>query len=197
MTLEAQVNLLATDIGNELQTTNGNVAARAAEIGTIGNLNTTATDLVAAVNEVLLSAGVTINDAATNATDAWSSNKIAAEILALIDDVAVSGAAKTWSIDQLIAYVAAEIAADRADLVGSAPATLDAIDEISTALQNNPNIVTDILTAQGLRVRVDAAQSLTTPQQTQGRNNIGAQEAAEIGDTAADFVATFQTALTT
>jgi len=39
-----------------------------------------------------------------------------------------------------------------AALVGSAPETLNAIDEIATALQNNPDVITELLTSVGLRV---------------------------------------------
>jgi len=42
------------------------------------------------------------------------------------------------------AFVAAAVA----DLIGAAPGTLDTLAEVAAALQNNPNQITDILTAQ-------------------------------------------------
>ena len=45
------------------------------------------------------------------------------------------------------------------------------------------------------RVRFDAAQTLTVPEQTQARSNIGAVAATDIGDTNTDFVAIFNAAL--
>ena len=44
------------------------------------------------------------------------------------------------------------------------------------------------------RVRYDAAQALSAPQQAQARDNIGAQAAADVGDTDHDFVADYNTA---
>ncbi len=44
-------------------------------------------------------------------------------------------------------------------------------------------------------MRFDAAQTLTVPEQTQARSNIGAVAAADIGDTNTDFVAIFNAAL--
>jgi hypothetical protein len=46
-----------------------------------------------------------------------------------------------------------------------------------------------------MMVRVDTAQGFDATQQAQGRSNIGAQTAAEIGDTAVDLVALFNASL--
>lgn len=166
MTLEARIIALATSISAALNTTNGN-------IGTLASLSTTnKSSLVASINE--LSGLVSSIDAAE------------------IDDVATSGADVTWSIDQIKVKIAAAIS----DLVSGAPGTLDTLNELAAALGDNPDAITEILTAQGLRVRVDSSQSFDGTQQTQGRANIGAQSAAAIGDTDHDFAADFTAALT-
>ena len=185
-----------TQIGTDM-------AAAAAQRGNVGALTTTATDLAAAINEVAAAvAGSSgINDAATNTTETWSSSKIAAEIVALIDDAAASGTAKTWSVDKIVAEITARVGVQIDAVVGGAPGTLDTLNEIAAALNDNPSVVTDLLAAQALRVRVDAAQAFTGPQQTQGRSNIGAAAASDlttlttdVGDTTRDFLLDYTTA---
>ena len=61
-------------------------------------------------------------------------------------------------------------------LVDSAPATLNTLDELASALGDDANFATTTSTALGNRVRFDASQSLTNTQKTQARSNIGAQE---------------------
>jgi capsid protein len=51
------------------------------------------------------------------------------------------------------------------------------------------------MTAVDKRVRFDAAQSLTAPEQTQARQNIGAIASTAIGDPETDFVSVFEAAL--
>lgn len=110
----------------------------------------TATDVEAALQEVKTVAdaaaggGVTINDAATNTTQTWSSQK---------------------STD----YVAAQIAA----VINAAPAALDTLDELAAALGDDANFASTVTTALGKRVRVDAAQSFTAPEKAQGLANLG------------------------
>lgn len=62
------------------------------------------------------------------------------------------------------------------DLVGNAPAALDTIYEIAAQLQTDESAIEGLMTAVGNRVRYDAAQSLTTPQQDQARANIVAEK---------------------
>jgi hypothetical protein len=110
----------------------------------------TATDVEAALQEVKTVAdaaaggGVAINDAATNTTQTWSSQK---------------------STD----YVAAQIAA----VINSAPGALDTLDELAAALGDDANFASTVTTALGKRVRVDAAQSFTAPEKAQGLANLG------------------------
>jgi hypothetical protein len=61
----------------------------------------------------------------------------------------------------------------RADLIASAPATLDTFNEIATALGSDPNFSATILASLGNRLRFDAAQTLTTLQKGQALANLG------------------------
>lgn len=60
-----------------------------------------------------------------------------------------------------------------ANLVASSPAALDTLNELATALGNDPNFATTMTTALGYRLRFDAVQSLTAPQLSQARSNLG------------------------
>lgn len=70
----------------------------------------------------------------------------------------------------------AEIYADGliASLKGASPLTLDTLEEISLALQNNPAVVQEMLTALGNRLRVDiATQGLSTTEKNNALANLG------------------------
>ena len=65
-----------------------------------------------------------------------------------------------------------------ANLVDSAPSTLDTLNELASALGDDPNFATTTSNALGNRVRVDTnAQGLTDIQKSNARTNIGAQVA--------------------
>lgn len=158
MSLETQITSLVTAIGTDIK------ALRAAD-GTLSALTTTdKSSLVAALNELkgLIGAGggATINDASTvSTTQSWSAAK---------------------STDAIAAAVSA--------LVNGAGSTLDTLNELAAALGNDPNYATTIATALGNRVRFDAAQTLTAPQQAQACANIG------VGDPAHNFVTDYTAA---
>ena len=126
----------------------------------------TATDVEAALAEVRVVAdaaaggGTAINDSVTNTVDAWSSQKITD-------------------------YTAAEVNA----LVAAAPAALDTLNELAAALGDDASFSTTMTTALSLRVRVDAAQAFTAPQQVQGKANLN------IVASSVDFASNFNTAI--
>lgn len=170
-TLEARLIALAQAVGADIKT------ARLAR-GELSSLQTTAqTSLVAAINEVLgiaqaaAGGGVSINDAAGDGATAvtWSANKIHDELVAAI-------------------------AALRTELTAGASAALDTFAELATALGNDPNFATTIATGLTNRVRFDAAQTLSAPQQAQARSNIGALAAADVGNTDRDLAADYAAA---
>ena len=140
-----------------------------AKAGNLANLTTTdKSNLVAAINELkaaVVSSAV-IDDAHVAATTTYSSNKI----VSLLD------ALKT-------------------EILGGADAAYDTLVEIQQLLQNGTSGLDALLTAVNNRVRFDAAQTLTAPEQAQARSNIGAVAASDIGNTDTDFVAVFEGAL--
>lgn len=163
MSLATNIADLAIRVATECKALRTLINGNAADLSA---LNTTAkTSLVAAVNELKstingLPATLTINDAATNTTQVWSSSKVAAEITAALNAT-----------------------------LGGAPAALDTLNELAAAIGNDANFASTVTTALGNRVRFDAAQTLTAPQQLQACQNIG------VGDPTSNFVTTFNNGL--
>ena len=169
MTLEQRLILLAQAIGADIKALNLGQ-------GVLTDLDTTTkTSLVAAVNElkgiVNGLSGALINDAAGDG------------------DTTV-----TWSAHRIFDAIAAASAALKNELTNGAGAALDTLAELANALGNDPSFAATIAGEIATRVRYDAAQALSAPQQAQARNNIGAQAAAAVGDTDHDFVADYTAA---
>lgn len=154
MTLETRIVSLAQAIG-------GDIKGLRTSQGTLSALNTTTkTSLVAAINEMLTligSAGASIDDGAGNGSTAV-----------------------TWSADKIFDSIEAAKVAVKADLTNGAAAALDTLNELAAALNNDPSFATTIASEIANRVRFDATQSLTAPQQTQARSNIGAASATDV-----------------
>jgi hypothetical protein len=197
MTLEARIIALAQSIGADIKsqrnsittntaniaTNSTNIATNTSNIGTLGGLSTAAkANIVAALNEIyaISTAAAVINDTAllTNVTNTWSVKKIN-------DTIELAKTAVTNSI------------------VAGAGTALDTLIELGAAINNDPNFAATITSALGNRVRVDAAQSLTTGQQDQARSNINAaSETARttlmtnLGNLDSDFAGAYVTAKT-
>lgn len=75
----------------------------------------------------------------------------------------------------------AALQAMRADLVNSSPATLDTLNELATALGDDPNFATTMTNALAARLRFDAAQTLTTGQKAQAIANLALAAVAASG----------------
>ena len=170
MALSTVIGNLATRIGTEFKAIRTLIGGS----GTAGvsALDTTAKNLVAAINEVkttadsaVSSAGAAINDAVTSTTQVWSSTKTNSEI------ASQSAAAVSAAID-------------------GAPAALDTLNELAAAIGDDANFASTVTTGLGNRVRYDAAQTLTAPQQLLACQNIG------VGNPETNFVTTFEAALT-
>lgn len=171
MSLQSNLSLLTQRVANEAK------ALRTLINGNLSDLSTLSTtaklSLVAAINELqseidsLASSGVVINDSTTSAGAVWSSSKVNTMLAALKSEIMGPGVS----------------------------AALDTLKEIGDALAADDADIAGILVALGNRVRFDAAQSLTTPQQLQARQNIGAAGATDVGDTTTNFVAVFEAAL--
>lgn len=181
MTLETELKTTLAQIGTDMKTAND-------ERGDLSSLPVPiqAASLAGAlvlVHGLITGGNSSEIDDGTTATDStWSSSKIAGEILALLDDSATSGATKTWSVDQIIAEIESRADTKIAALVGDAPGLLNTLAEIADALNDNPDVIQDLLAAQALRLRFDAAQTLTAGQKTQGLDNLGAVPISVYGD---------------
>ena len=137
--------------------------------GTLASLTTTdKSSLVAAINELqsAVLSGTGIDDANVALTTTYSSTKI----VTLLDTL-------------------------KAEILGGADAAYDTLVEIQQLLQDGTSGLDALLAAVNNRVRFDAAQTLTAPEQAQARSNIGAVSASDVGDTDTDFVAAFEGAL--
>lgn len=124
-----------------------------------------------------------------------------AEVLfgAQINDAETNSTTVTWSVNQIKGSITTAIS----DIVSGAGATLDTLNEIATALANDPNFATTMATALGNRVRFDAAQTLTAPQKAQAQTNMNAADATVVSDLITglgsidpDLVASYTTAKT-
>lgn len=166
MSLQTRVESLVLRLAAEFKTIY-------AQVGTLANLSTTdKTNLVSSINElrsqISTLAGITI-----------------------IDDANAAGTTTTFSASKITTLLDAL----KADLLGGADAAFDTLKELQTAILSDESGITALLTAVDKRVRFDAAQALTAPEQEQARQNIGAISAVAIGNPDTDFVAAFEAAL--
>ena len=99
----------------------------------------------------------------------------------------IGGSISQGDIDDAIAALRLELRA------GAGPA-LDTFAEIEAQLTADAGTAAALATAIANRVRYDAAQGLTAPQKLQARDNIGAQDAAAIGNPDADLAALYAVA---
>ena len=170
MSLDNRLIALAQAMGAD-------VKALTAAQGQLSALRTTTkTSLVAAINELLT---------------------LVSGAGAVIDDNAGAGdTGVAWSASKIVSAIAAAQMAVKNDLVNGAGAALDTLNELAAALGNDPSFAATIASEIANRVRYDASQTLTAPQQAQARANIGAASAADIAglgaydrDYAADYAA--------
>jgi hypothetical protein len=109
MSLQTRLNALVTAIKTETKALRTFISGT--NNGDTSGLNTTATNLVDAVNEVKVTAdaaaggGTAINDAATNTTDAWSSSKIETEITNAVNGILDGAPAALDTLNELAAAI--------------------------------------------------------------------------------------------
>lgn len=169
MSLVSQLQSLATRIATELKAHKTFINGNAADLTALTTTNKS--NLVAALNELK-----GLIDSASNGVE--------------IDDLSVSGTT-TYSSTKIVDLINTSIAV----LTTGAPTAMNTLDELAAALGDDANFAATITTALGNRVRVDAAQSLTSGQKLQARDNIDVYSKTEVGDPATDFVATFNAGL--
>lgn len=139
-----------------------------------------------------------------------------------IDDTAAA-TDKTYSSSKIASEITAAKQAVKDDLLGGAGAAYDTLKELADLITTNQDAIKALQELAAGHVKFDAAQSLTDAQQAQARTNIGAADAAtvtsqgtrltavenkatqnatdiatlktNVGDTSADLVSAFETAL--
>lgn len=215
MSLETVLSAFASQVGIDYKNTN-------AKIGVLSNLTTLEkTNLVGALNELRAAVAALsdaqanaagINDAAlaTSTTETYSVKKILEVIDAAIaaagiinDSAASTSTTETYSASKISSDIIAAVNAAKQEIIGSAPETLNALNELAAALGNNPDFATDVAASIGARVRFDEAQSITNAQKGIARTNIGAvsqdemsQLKTDLGDLTVDLVSIYNTSKT-
>lgn len=149
-------------------------------LGVNANLTTTVkSTLVGAINEINAkptgSGGAPINDGAVATTSTYSSSKT----------------------ESRLTEMGAQV---RSDILGGTLATdLDSLKEVIDLVNKNDgegdSATAANTTALGVRLRFDAAQTLTAGQRAQGQANLDVYGKSDIGDPATNFVTAFETAL--
>lgn len=140
-----------------------------AQDGDLTALTTTQkASLVVAINELdaavkAIDVKSVIDDAATDATHAWSAKKVGDEIIA-------------------------KTAALKAELLGGAGEAYDTLKELADLITTNKDAIAALKDIAAGHVRFDKAQELTAEQKTQARTNIGAasEEAVNAAQSKAD-----------
>ena len=158
------VTPLATEIADDVQ-------AIRVSLGNLADLDTAATNLTDAVNEVKAlvgQAGAVIDDVTASASTVYSSSK---------------------TVSEITSRVTAQIAA----LVDGAAAAFDTLRELSDALANNTTAASALTTAVANRVRFDAAQTLSVAELAQVRFNLQYGDFSTLG---AELGSAYNTALT-
>lgn len=168
-----RITELATSLGTKLKAINLKLSG--VSDGSLSGLTTAAkTNLVAAINEVKAQA-----------------DAIAASAGAQINDASSSSATQVWSINR----VKLEVQNAKDSILGGAGAAYDTLSELQALLEGDAAELADIMTALAKRIRFDAAQTLTTQEKLQARQNMDAQSASEIGFADNDFVAVLNAAM--
>ncbi|MCM1516225.1 MAG: hypothetical protein NC080_07445 [Paraprevotella sp.] len=180
MSLSQQIALFATRVGTECKALHN-------EIGDLTNLTTTAkNNVVAAINTL-----VTELDSIDSRVEATEG----IDLKSLINDEAAS-VDTVYSSSKTASLITAAQQAVKNDLLGGAGEAYDTLKELADLITANEDAIDALEAIASGHVAYDKAQTLTIEQKAQGRTNIDAASATDVGDTAADFVAAFNTALT-
>ena len=181
MSTELQTNItnFANAVGTDVNLLKALLTGGASDLSALTTSDTTT--VVAAINS--LQAAIT-----TLTAGAYSDAQADARVQAALGSIA-SPAANEWAATQeVVDHVATEIATAITAITDGADGALDTLNEIAEALQNNPDVITNIIAAQANRLRFDAAQTLTPAQRLTAGQNLG------IGDVTTDYVAVYAAA---
>lgn len=216
MSLVSQVTSLATRIATEFK-------AVYSDLGDLASLDTSdKTNLVNAINEAMAATGEgitnlttshtasnvtvlsdtgtdgTINTATTSLAGVMSAAQATALGTALQPAVILDqNTMSSNSPDHVPTQRSTKTYVDNAvaALVNGSSAALDTLKELADALGGDAAFSTTITTALGNRLRFDAAQTLTGPQQAQGQTNLQVYSRTEIGNPETDFITVFEAGL--
>jgi hypothetical protein len=185
LSLQTRLTDLITAIGTDYKQLRTWLTGSAA--GDLTGLDTTTkASIVAAINEVNAKPS-----GGAAAPDATTAVKGIVELATLAEVATGTDTVRAVTPEG----VRQERTALKTEILGAGvPAALDTLDELAAALGDDANFGATITTALGNRVRVDAAQGFTAGQMTQGRANIAAYGAAEIGNPDTDLVAAYTAA---
>lgn len=191
MSLSTNITNLATRIATEVKGLRTLINGNAADLSAL--TTTSKTNLVSAINEVKASiptGGATINDTGTSTTSVWSSSKTSSEITSAV-----------------------------AGVVDAAPLALDTLNELAAALGDDANFASTVTTSLSSKandadvVKLTGAQTVAgvktfssspvvpdasfTIAKTSGLQSAldGKASTTDVGDTAANFVTTFEAGL--
>lgn len=172
-TLSVRVNDLAVRVATECKSLRTLINSNMSDLSSLTTIQKS--NIVAAVNE--LKAGV---------------DSLVSAGYAVINDASSSSTSQTWSITK----IASEINTALNNLMNGAPAALDQLNELASALGNDANFASTVTNGLSNRVRVDTnVQNLTLLQQSNARTNIDAYGSIEIGNPNTDFVTIFNSGL--
>lgn len=175
--LNTRLQDLAFRLGTESKALRSIINGNVADLSSLTTTNKT--NLVAALNEIVANMA-----------------EIQGSVGAAINDSASSSTTQTWSINKIASTISTTAAATKAEILGGAGPAYDTLQELKALLDETDSDLASFTTALANRVRVDVSnQGLTTTQQSNARTNIGAQAAADIGDTDQNLVAVFEGAL--
>jgi hypothetical protein len=110
----------------------------------------------------------------------------------VINDAATSGTAETYSVNKILMLLNGL----RDEIMGEdVSAAMNSFREIQDALEADETVTSALVTAMAKRVSVSSAQAFTAEEKEQGRANLGAYGATEIGNPDTDLVALLNSAL--
>lgn len=214
MTLASNTNAFAGEVGGDVKALYTLITG-AANIASLVNLKTdTKANLVAALNELFddiatlqSNSGAIIDDNNISTTKTYSSSKTesvatakaSAAAAALISD-GTTAAGTTWSSTKINSQIGTVVAQVQQILAGSS-AAYDTFKEISDYIAADTSGAAAMNAAIANRIQVDAAQSFTAGQLTQGLANLVTLGVAKnsdlqalitgVGNTSTDFRATY------
>ena len=152
---------LATNLSTAFSAVGADVKKLLAQDGNLSTLTTKQkASLVVAINEL---------DAAIKAIDVKS----------VIDDMA-SDATHAWSAQKVGSEITEKCNAVKDAILGGAGEAYDTLQELATLMTTNKDAIAALQTIAAGHVRFDEAQTLSEPQKKQARDNIGAVSSAEL-----------------